>query len=557
MAPIWSARQRLGSSLRTWLGAASFVLLIAGCVGDIGDGDDGGGTTTLPPGVPPEETQAEIAVSGLRRLSIAEYRQTIADLLGMDPAGASELLPGDTLAPFDNDYTLQTPSESLIKGAEMLANDVSQTVMSDAALRVSVVGCEPTAATDDACFRTFVEQFGKRALRRPLSETEIDRVAGLATLGTEAEDFWVGARAALSAFLQHPEFLYRVEIGEPVEGEAGIYRLNEFELAARLSYFLLGSTTPDWLIDSAEHGELATKEGVTAAVGELLADERARARFNRFHAMWLSYEQLSRDGIFGQMHAETNALIEKIVFEEGRPWIDILTSESTYLTPELAEHYGMSPPDGDAGWVTYDDPDRKGLLSHGTFLSAVPKFGDTSPTQRGLLVRARLFCQPIGPPPANLNVNVDQPPESADPDACKHERYNMSQQDSCKGCHQLMDPIGFGLENYDTTGRYRDYEPGRPECAIDGDGEFVGVGTFSGPGELADRAIESGLVESCVAEQLYRFAVGRTALDESDRALLERVTAEASGAEGLRLDTLIQQYVTSESFRFRREETMQ
>jgi len=516
-------------------------------VGNIGDGGSPDATISL-------SDADEVGASGMRRLSITEYRATVSDLVGFDITTAPEVLPADTLVPFDNDFTTQTPSEALIKGAEILAGDIAIAVSTDAELRSKIVDCEPTSASDDACFRSFVTKFGRRALRRPLSSDEVGDFAALLAFGTEADDFWVGIEAGLRAFLQHPEFLYRVEVGEPVADQPTLRRLNDFEVAARLSYFLTGTTTPDWLLDVAEDGSLAESEGLAEAAAKLFESPPARARVARFHAMWLSYDQLSRTGISGQMHGETEALLERVVFDEQRPWTEVLSASETFVTPELATHYGLPSPGPEAGWVAYGDSGRKGLFSHGTFLSAVSKFGDTSPTQRGLLVRARLFCETIEKPPAELMVDVDTPPAVADPDACKQERYFMSQEAACSGCHTLMDPIGFGLEAFDATGRFRETEPERPDCPIDGEGEFVGLGTFNGPAELADLAVESGKVEACVARQLYRFAVGRFELDEHDFALLERAVEEASDENGLRLDAFITSYVSSAAFRFRRDE---
>ncbi len=538
-------------------GIAALVLCAAaGCVGAIGGDDDinGHGGPGDPNG-PGGEAAQHIGVTGLRRLSVAEYQQTVIDLLGVDAEGAREILPVDTLVPFDNDYTQQTPSEGLIKGAELLAGALADTVVADDALVASVLGCEPVAATDDACFRSFVKSFGRRALRRPLADAEIDRFASFSALGAEAADFRVGVGAALRAFLQHPEFLYRVELGEPVSDHPGVFRLNDFELATRMSYFLIGSTPPRWLLDAAESGALETPEGLGAAAAQLFESEAARERIARFHAMWLSYATLSNTGISAMMHAETRALINRVVFEEERPWTDMLTSTDTFLTEELAAHYGLDSPGAEASWVSYGDSGRKGLLSHGTFLSAVSKFGDTSPTQRGLLVRARLFCQEIPPPPPV--VNADEPPDSGNPDACKPERYFMAKRAECSGCHLQMDPIGFGLEAYGANGQFRAFEPNRPECEITGDGDFVGLGTFNGPAELADLAVQSGLVEECVAKQLYRFAVGHTELDRADLALVKFLVEQASTAAGLVVGDFVQRYVQSEAFRFRREEEVQ
>ncbi len=517
----------------------------AACVGTIGgDGPGAGGIS--------EEVQNEVGPSGLRRLTLDEYNATVLDLLGVAADSAAQLLPEDPLVPFDNDYTLQTASEGVIKGVELLAGDLANAIIVDSALRTKITGCEPASASDEDCFRSFLESFGRRALRRPLSAEDVDRFAKLQSFGVEADDFWVGVGAALRAFLQHPEFLYRVEIGEPVEGSAGVFRLNSYEVATRLSYFLIGTTPPDTLLDAAASGQLDSAQGVAEAAADLLANNRSPARVARFHALWLSYSPLGREGLAGDMHKETEALLERVVFSEKRPWTDLLTATETYLTPELASHYELPAPDGKTAWVDYGDSGRKGIFSHGTFLSAGAKFGDTSPTQRGLLIRTRLFCETIPLPPPNLMVDVDEPP-GVDPDACKTERYFMAKEKACSGCHLLMDPIGFGLESYDATGRFRETEPNKPECVIDGEGTFSGVGDFNGPDGLADLALSTGRVEACLVTQMYRYAVGRTELEAHDEALIARL-ATVSSEGGLRLDTFMINYVTSDAFRLRRDE---
>jgi hypothetical protein len=257
------------------------------------------------------------------------------------------------------------------------------------------------------------------------------------------------------------------------------------------------------------------------------------------------------------MSLETSTLLKKVILDEKRPWTDVLLAEETFLTPELATHYGLpAPAGGQPGWVPYGDSGRRGLLSHGTFLSAVAKFNDTSPTQRGLLIRTRLFCQVINKPPPDLMVNVDMPPGS-DPTACKVDRYTMWKTDGCSGCHSLMDPVGFGLENYDASGQYRTTEPDKPECVIDGQGSLAGIGDFKGPAALSDLMLEAGGVDECVATMAYRYAMGRWELDEHDDALLTRLVTDAQDGGALRFDALLNELVGSEAFRLRREEEVQ
>jgi hypothetical protein len=534
---------------RSWLLAVP--LSLAACVGDIGDGPGGSSDVEIPT---PEEAN-EVGISGARRLTSIEYRTTVLDLTGVDVADASLVLPTDERLPFDNDFTKQTASQALIDAADLLAGEVAAEVVADATLRSQVVPCTPSGPADDACYRNFVTSFGRRALRRPLTDVEVDGF--VSHFMPHANDFWVAVDSGLRAFLQHPHFLYRIEIGDAVPGVPGMYRLNDYEIATRLAYFLWGSTPPDWLLDDAEAGALTNADSLKAAAEQMLTEPHALKRLSLFHSMWLSYEQLPVAAeIADGMTQETNALLERYLLEERRPWSQMLLSDETFLTPALATHYGLpAPTNAEGDWVSYGDSGRRGLLSHGTFLSAVAKFSDTSPTQRGLLIRTRLFCQTIEKPPPELNVNTDEPPAAADPDACKPERYTMWKTDGCSQCHAMMDPVGFGLEQYDSAGRFRAAEPDKPECVIDGEGELDGVGTFNGPAELGELMIESGEVDACVARQVYRYAMGRFALDEPDYALLGRlVEASRIDGEDLRVDALVSEFVASEAFQLRREE---
>lgn len=541
--------------MKSWWFAPSRLLLVSplvfsACMGVLGDrpGEGEGGS----PGEEPGQTVSEIAVSGLRRLSAAEYVATVHDLVGFVPPGVRETLPIDPLVPFDNDFTYQKASEALIQGVDLLAGKIAEGVVQDPVLRDAVVGCKPSGPGDEACFRSFLSKLGARAFRRPLTQEELDRFATLLSHAEEVGDFNVAVDSALRAFFQHPAFLYRVEIGEPVPGDPGVRRLNDFEVATRLSYFIVGSTPEDWLLDSAAKGGLATPDGLRAAAEALLGEQRARERMGRFHELWLGYSALTNEGLSADMRAETMALVSRVVFEEKRPWTDMLTLDETYLTPALADHYGLPSPGDGAGWVPYGDSGRKGILSHGTFLSAASKFGDTSPTQRGLLIRTRLFCQTITLPPPELQVNTDMPPEGSDPNACKIDRYSMWKTEGCKMCHKLMDPVGFGLEAYDAAGRFRTHQSDRPDCPIPGEGMFDGQ-TFSGPGELADLMLETGGVEECVASQLYRYAIGRSELDKHDKAFLRKLIKASSKDAGLRFDSFILEYATSDAIRFYRE----
>lgn len=495
----------------------------------------------------PEEAQ-DAAEVGLRRLSVVEFEHTVHDLLGVE-IDASTRLPVDARDPFDNDYLQQQPSAVLVEGYEALAIAAAMDVLADETLRAELVGCEPAEA---GCLEGFVRRFGRRALRRPLDADEVDRLVGLAApFAEETGDPWVGPELVLRALLQHPAFLYRVEVGEEVDG---LHHLTDFEIATRMAFLLQGSTPDDALLDKAAAGELRDDASRRAIAAEMVLDARARDQLTRFHALWLGYGALNQSSQLTQtLRAESDALVQDVLFDEPRSYLELFRSEETWLTPELAAHYGWEDP-GSPRWVPVPEEGRAGILGHGAFLAVAAKFGDTSPTQRGKLIRERLMCEAVAPPPPT--VNVDEPPRDEEGGSeCKSDRYAAHRDVAgCRDCHDALDPVGDGLERWDHTGRYREHDDGLPECAIEGTGEIVGVGTFRGPGELADMLIEQEVLDACAVQQLYRYAHGRPPR-VSDLLALEARTEDFRANH--RFDELLVDLVADPAFAWRKPDANQ
>ncbi|HEX6239932.1 MAG TPA: DUF1592 domain-containing protein, partial [Polyangiales bacterium] len=376
----------------------------------------------------------------VRRHSRAELDLTLRDLLGDQSGPATRFLAEDEFAPYDNDYPRQLASQALVDSLEALAQDAAARALASPAQRAALVPCTPSGARDEACFRQTLQQLGRRAFRRALSQAELDAYLPLLELAATPPagvktDFYTAIELALRAILQDPEFLYRIEVGTPRDD---VRALDGYEIAARLSYLLWGSTPDDELLRAAEEGELADAAGRRAQAQRLLDDSRARAQLARFHAMWLGYRAIPHTPeLTTAFAAETAALIERVVFDEQRDYLDLFRLEETFIDAQLARHYGLPPPGGAAQWVSYGDTGRAGILSHGSVLSAFSKFSDTSPTQRGILVRTRLMCDAVDPPPAN--INTDEPPSAMDAD-CKVERYEEHRASvACANCHAALD----------------------------------------------------------------------------------------------------------------------
>jgi hypothetical protein len=534
--------------------AASVAL--GGCTGTI-EGHDTPATPATPAG-------SVFFQTAIKRLTQRELQQTVLDLTGIDLGAEVNNLPEDWSATeafaFDNAYDLQQPSPSLIETTNALADLVGSKLLVTPAARTKVVGCTPSGPADVNCFRAFVTTFGRRAIRRPLSTAEIDEiVTKLHPYSMEANDFFFGVSLAVRAFLQDPEFLYRAEFGVPVTGKPGLFKLTDYEVASRLSYFLWGTGPDDSLLNAAAMG-LQSPAQVRSIAERMLqpAERRAVAMVNKFHAMWLGYErQPPPQALMKPMLEETNALIERVVFKDRRPIFDLFRSTDSYVNNALAAHYGLPtrPPGTAPTWVPYGASGRQGILSHGTVLGVEKKHTDTSPTMRGMFLRTRLMCQLIPPPGPELMVDVDEAPKEG---RCKTQRYDMWNAPGCSTCHTTMDPIGHGLERFDREGKVRSVAPqdlaeGKTDCVITGEG-FLNTpdNKFTGVSQLSEKLLASKVIEACFAQQMASFYLGR-----EPRGAETKIFDEVAGRfqmNNFRYDQLLVDLVTLPGFGYRAAE---
>lgn len=526
---------------------------------DGGAGDDGTSDDTTSGVNPPEDDgessdepqQLPITGAVAARLTQLELNHVLRDVLGDTAQAARAFLAEDEYTPFDNDAQRQTVSASLIHSIGVLADDVAPRLAQDAAARAVWMPCEPESATDEVCFDATVETLGERLLRRPIAPEEVERYRTLLAYAEERQDFYVGVELLLSALLQDPEFLYRLERGTPEDPSV----LTDHEVATRMGFLLLGTSPDDELLLAARNGELRDTQARRLAAQRLLDDPRARTQLNRFHAMWLGYRTTPHDATLNAaFQMETERLIEQVIFDEPQDYLQLFQSKETYINSLLAEHYGFDVPSGGEGWVAYPSEEgRAGILSHGSVLSAFSKFSDTSPTQRGIFIRTRLLCLPVASAPPT--VDVDQPPggEAAD-GACKFERYRAHREQSgCVDCHNLFEPIGMGLEQFDRAGRFREHDDDNEACLIEAAGEVPNLGTFSGPAELSSLLVDSGSIQACMVRHYMQYALARTQLSAADEGWIQRAAADFDGV-GLLMKDWILNLVASDQFA-RREVT--
>jgi len=533
-------------SLRTRALLLALLPLGVGCYEGVGDPDGADGASGDSTGDGSAEGDAEGAMvdcevhdpgpAPLRRLSAFEYDNTIEDLLD-DDRRLAQAFPAEGAGGFDNNADAGSAGRLVVE-AYMFA---AEAIAARAVERLDeLLPCDEEAI-DEACVGAFIDQFVPRAWRRPLTASER---TGLRSYYADASASY-GASAAVGLLLQRvlesPHFLYRVELGDPRGGEP-VMPLRDHELATRLSYLMWGSMPDEIALAKADAGELHTLQQVEQEARRMVADPRSERMVLHFHEQWLGYarlEDLSRDAerfpeygpaIVASQRAELEGFIRHVIFEGEGTLHELLAAPYTLVDAPLADYYGLDREPGPGlRPARADDRDTSGLLTQGAILAVAAKATETHPIARGVLVREQLLCQIPPPPPTDLPLE----PPAPDPDATTRERYEQHRIDpSCSGCHALFDPIGFGLENFDATGRWRSTENG---LAIDASGELSQTdvdGPFVGAAELGARLARSEQVHDCVATQWFRYGHGRTETPERDACSLGLVKEGFADADG-------------------------
>jgi hypothetical protein len=496
----------------------------------------GGGAATGEVAIPLCAT-TNLGPAPLRRLTRFEYGRTLADLTGADPSVADTLPPDEETLGFDDIATAYSVSTLHAQRYLEVAEDQATSLVAQPDRLAAFAGCDPSAG-DSTCVDAFVRAFGRRAWRRPLDGDEVQAMNQLYsdTSDTGPAD---GLSAVIAAMLQSPQFLYRPEPAadgvpspQPLDGQA---------LATRLAYMLWGSGPDQALLDAADAGRLDSEAGLLAEADRLLADARSADVFAHFAAEWWelgTLPGLDKDrSLYRTWTDDTPAALAEetrrflVDAWQGTPTVaSLLTAPTTFVDANLAAFYGLPAPDGDGYQKVALDPTRgSGMLTQGSFLATHAKADQTSPVLRGKFVRARLFCNPPAPPPPDIVIR----PPTVDPRLSTRQRFMMHVEDpTCAGCHNFMDPIGFGFEHWDAAGRWRDVDGGQP---VDSTGMLVATdvdGPFDGVVDLASHLARSDQVRACAATEWFRYAFGRSEETDGDTCTIQALTAELSRPGG-------------------------
>lgn len=406
--------------------------------------------------------------------------------------------------------------------------------------------------------RRIIEPLAMRAYRRPVAAAEVERLLQLFDRSqAEHESFEDSVRLMVQGLLVSPHFLFRAELHSHPAGPDR-EELDSFALASRLSYFLWSSMPDEELFQLAQKDRLRDPETLAAQCLRLLRNPKASALTANFAGQWLQLRSLARfspdparfpnfdDELRQAMVRETELFFEHML-REGRPVVEFLTADYTFLNERLARHYGISGVQGaHFRRVQLSTPQRGGLLTHGSVLAVTSNPTRTSPVKRGKWILENLLAAATPPPPPGAGDLAED--ELASQSGSLRQRMEKHRRDpNCASCHARLDPLGFALENYDAIGRWRTHDG---QFAIDATGTLPDGRTFAGVAELksilADRADD---LRRCLAEKLLTYALGR-GCEPTDRLYLMQIV-ETGKRQGDRLQDYIIAVVQSEPFRYR------
>jgi hypothetical protein len=494
----------------------------------------------------------------LRRLNRAEYDNTVRDLLGDTTRPAREF-PADDIssAGFDNDADVLSMSPLLMEKYAAAARRLVEEGWQRGAFRT----CELAAGDPMPCARDLLSRFARRAWRRPVTEAEEGRLLSFITRARARGDgVDVGVKLALRAVLLSPHFIYRVEL-DPAPGTSTPHRLTDLELASRLASFLWSGTPDEPLLKLAEAERLHEPAILEQQVLRMLMDPKAQALVEDFAGQWLYLRAVDSvepdptlfptfdEPLRRALRQETELFFREFLTSH-RPLRDMLDADFTYVNDRLAAHYGLPLPGNDSPRRVSlaGHPERTGLLGQGSLLAVTSLPTRTSPVKRGVWVLEQLLCSGPPPPPPD----VEGLPPAVDPSASLRQRMEQHRSNpACSGCHDAMDPIGFGLENFDALGRWRLIEQGTG-APVDARGTMPGGTSFQGPTELQRLLKQDARLTECVTRHLLTYALGR-GLTEADACAVRDIARQAE-ARGGRWQDLIITLTGSEPFTHRRGE---
>jgi hypothetical protein len=467
--------------------------------------------------------------SVLRPLTGAEYDHSVRDLLG-DTSQPGRFFPKeDTTIGFASAPTMTSlAAEYLLVAAEKVAAGAVNRLP-------RLMSCDPATITDETCPTKFIASLAHRAFRESVSSDDLTPLFALYASERKTSDVSAALQTVIEAILISPRFLYLREDNPALvaQGEP----LTAYELAARLSYALWNTTPDETLLSAADTGQL-TPATIGDQARRLLKDPRAQDAVASFFSQWLELDvldSLNREqfraypGLAASLRTETSTFTSYVFFQDDARLETLLTAPYTFVDWNAGIAYGLANlPRGEFVQVTLPANQRAGVLTQPSMLTIGSAPARTSPTKRGKFVRERLLCQPLPPPPNDVNANLDV---GLTTDTVRDIVTQHMSNPACASCHQLMDPIGLGFEGFDATGRVASLN-GQP---LDSSGAVTATqdadGTFNGPVELAHRLAKSAQVRQCMTREWFRFMLRRLELSD-DQPSIDAADKAFAAADG-------------------------
>lgn len=521
-------------------------------------GSGGPGTIDKPDlGMLPPPTmacdQSAAPAAPLRRLTRWEYDNTVLDLLGDTSRPGTRFIPEAEQFGFDNSAAGAVLSPVVVEQFESAADALATRAVSNLG---ALLGCDPKSQGEDPCAKQFIGAFFKRAYRRELGANERTRLEAFYQKSKTDGGFATAISRLVSAALQSPKFLYRLEFGMPAPGTAAAVPLSAWELASRLSYLLVGSMPDADLIRAAEQNQLSTAEQVLGHARRLLDSERGARVVRNFYRQWASLDRLDnlqREGTGftaatpALLAEETETFVDQVIRQGDGTLATLLTAPYSYMNRDLAGYYGVKGPSSTAFVrVDLDATRYSGLLTQGALMAELAHEKVPSPVARGRFIREQVLCTPMPDPPADLNAVLPTPDPKA---TARKQLEQLTSGNPCNTCHPLINPIGFAFEHFDHLGRYRQTDGSLP---VDSAGQLTGTdvdGPYADHMGLAKLLAKSEKTRSCVVETWFRYAHGRTQTAED--ACSAQQLGQAFSQGGGNIKQLILSLTQTRAFMYR------
>lgn len=547
------SRQRFARSAATPSRLASWPLRAAALVGAVGL--LGCEADPAEEGLPePEEISFPVTAPAVPRLTSGQFENAIHSLFGDDIVVPRNIEPDlATGGLVQIGVAAATISPRGVEKYEEAAYEIAAQVVDEAF--VAEWSC-PSAADPASCASSYLDDLASRAWRRPPTEEELAALVGVTEEATTVlGDFFEGLQFGIAAIVQSPNFLFRVELGEPDPDTSGVYRYTDLEMASRLAFLLWNTLPDDELYEAARNGELTTDEGLRAQAERMLADPRARegisAYFDDLYSLH-ELDSLSKDPtVFPEMapelgvaaRTETLMTIDDVIFERDEDVRALLTSRRTFLDRRLAALYDVRAParEGFAATELPADQLRRGLLGQASLLLINSHSTSTSATLRGKFVREMFLCGEIPAPPSGVDTSIPMATETAR--TLRQRVARHLEDDNCSSCHSLMDPLGLALENFDGLGVFRTLDNGE---AIDASGSLDGA-DYEGFDDFIDIIAADPRYTRCFVQTLFRYATSTHENPDQLEAL--EPLHEHFALDGFRFQDLVLDLIMSPAFR--------